>query len=350
MNLDLDLSILTRFLRGTLAELRQKKLWPLAGLLLVALVAIPLLLSRSSTPAPVAQTPLPTPPPSPATTLPTISEQSTPTHSQLTGPAHDPFAASGSGAGAASTTPSSPTTTSTVAFAAVSTANRTAQSALNSLAGALSTGSATGSQSVAANGVLPVTGSGSASGSSSFAPRPATPTSEKSHTSSPGLTSTQAYQVALAITNPAGGLSTIYPLQRLSALPADQQPLLVELGVLKGGNRVLFAVQPGTAVMGPATCIPGPLDCEVLSVAPGQTEAIGVSSGGGFAQTTLFAVTQIRTVDYPSASAAQRARRMVSAFGQRLLRNSPLSALSLFAYEPGLGALVDLRNLTVVGG
>jgi hypothetical protein len=40
---------------------------------------------------------------------------------------------------------------------------------------------------------------------------------------------------------------------------------------------------------------------------------------------------------------------MESAAGRRLLSTSTLSALSLFQYEPSLGAVVDLRNLTVGG-
>ena len=40
--------------------------------------------------------------------------------------------------------------------------------------------------------------------------------------------------------------------------------------MLKGGKQVLFAVQQGAAVSGPGTCTPGPIDCEILALAPGQ--------------------------------------------------------------------------------
>jgi hypothetical protein len=155
--------------------------------------------------------------------------------------------------------------------------------------------------------------------------------------------------VTLAITNPAGGLDTIDPLERLSSLPSEQQPLMTELGVLQGGQRVLFAVQPGTVVNGPGDCTPGPIDCEVLSLGQDQTESLSMQSSSGVTSVALFAVTDIKVDDYPTAAGAAAARRNESAAGRKLLNQSSLSALSLFRYEPSLGVVVDLRNLTVGG-
>jgi hypothetical protein len=61
----------------------------------------------------------------------------------------------------------------------------------------------------------------------------------------------------------------------------------------------------------------------------------------------LFAVTGISATSYSSVAAADKARRDHSQTGQALLDKSPLSALSLFEYEPSLGSIVDLRNLKV---
>ncbi len=137
--------------------------------------------------------------------------------------------------------------------------------------------------------------------------------------------------------------------QRLSLLPSEQRPLLIELGVLKGGHRVLFVVQPGTVVTGPGTCTPGPIDCQILSLAENQTEQLSVQSTTGINAVALFSVTGITVDKHSSASAALIARRTVSAAGQRLLSASTRSALSLFQYDPSVGAVVDLRNLTVGG-
>ena len=83
------------------------------------------------------------------------------------------------------------------------------------------------------------------------------------------------------MTNSAGGIDTTNSLERLSVLPSAQQQRLIELGVLKGGHRVLFAVEPGTVLAGPGSCTPGPIDCQILSMAPGQTERISVRTPSG---------------------------------------------------------------------
>jgi hypothetical protein len=189
---------------------------------------------------------------------------------------------------------------------------------------------------------------GATTGGSSVPPvaPPAKPAPKPIHA---GLTSTQSYGVALSLTTFAGGLDTIDPLERLSLVPSAQQPLLVYLGVLKGGRDALFAVQPGTVVSGPGTCTPGPTDCEILSLAQEQIESLAVSTAGGTASVALFAVTAINVKEHASVAAAMRTRREASAAGQALVKASTLAALPLFEYQPDVGAVVDLRNLAVGG-
>src|SRR5581483_2149414 len=94
MKLDLDFSVVSRFFRGLLSDFGQKKLWPVAAVLLAGIVAVPILLAKSSSPAPAPQAALPTPPPATGTSIPTVNVQSTATGStaRLTGRAHNPFA------------------------------------------------------------------------------------------------------------------------------------------------------------------------------------------------------------------------------------------------------------------
>jgi hypothetical protein len=112
---------------------------------------------------------------------------------------------------------------------------------------------------------------------------------------------------------------------------------------------VLFAVQPGAVVTGAGTCIPGPVDCEILSLPQDQTVTLAKQSSNGIQTVALFAVTGISAANHPSVAAADNARQAASAAGRALLGGSSSTALSLFQYEPGIGALVDLRNLTVGG-
>lgn len=350
MNLNLDFSVVTRFLRGILNEFRDKRLWPVAALLLAGIVAVPVLLTSSSNPPAQTQTPAPAPPPPAASTLPALNVQSTPAHSHLTGRGRNPFStASGSRATASSTT--TPNLGSVASVASI------AQSAVNALNGS-SSASAASSAGHTTSGGSSASSSGSGTSSSSSSSSSGTGSTTSSSGAPPsitgtakpkpapsGLKSTQSYDVAISVTNSSGGLNALDPFERLSVLPSQQQPLLVELGVLKGGDRVLFAVQPGTVVNGPGACKPGPVDCEILSLGQDQTE--GVWSRSNSASSTLFAVTGITAVDHSSKAAADKARQVESAFGRSLLSRSTLPALSLFQYEPSLGSVVDLSNLTV---
>jgi hypothetical protein len=326
----LDTPDVMALLRGIANDLRSKKLWPAAGVLLAAIIAVPLALSKtSSSHTPVAQASQGTPPP--ANPIPALNVQPTPGQSKLGGRGRDPFKQQGVSS-----------TTSTGQAITTATSTATAASSNGTLStGGVSTSSATSGGGTSSSGgsssTVPFTGATLPKGASKPAPA--------------GLTSAQAYDVAFAITNNSGGFDTIDPLVRLSELPSHQQPLLVELGVLKGGQRVLFAVMPGTVVNGPGTCTPGPIDCQILSLGQNQTEVLSSTApAGNVVQVADFAITSISAKTYSSAAAASQARNASSAAGRKLLNASTLSALSLFQYEPSLGVVVDLRNLTVGGG
>jgi hypothetical protein len=323
MNPDLDLSAVKAFFQKLLGELREKRLWPVAAALLVAIVAVPVALSKSSSPTPVAAGPQPAPPPAQAASLPAISAQSTPSQSRISGRARDPFAQQ------------KVTKSSTAATRSATTATTGATGA----SGSQTSGAGAAVTSGGATPTATTTGNPPPSITHGAQPKPA-PT---------GLTDTQSYDVSLTITNASGGFDTIDPLDRLSVLPSAQTPMLVELGVQQGGQRVLFAVQPGTVVNGPGVCTPGPIDCEIVSLAQDQTEGLARQTSAGVVQGPLFAVTAITAIDHPSKAAAAAARRQEVAAGRSLIDKSPLTALSMFQYQPSLGAVVDLRNLAVGG-
>jgi hypothetical protein len=311
--------------RNMLKELLERKLWPIALVLIIALVAVPVLLTKK------APTDIVTPPTGPlpyssGTTLPAISVQTTPGNSKLTGKGRNPF------------TPQHVATTATTA-AVVPTTTPPA-----------STGTAT------VNAGSGSSSSGTSESGGSATPAPVTSTTPsttkpaaRTTPASTGLTATQSYHVSLAITTSGGGVNTIDPLERLSILPSKKQPMVVELGVLQGGKTVLFAVEPGTVVSGAGTCTPGPIDCEIVALHPGQTEGISKQGGSGTTPVALFSVNSITVDQQSSVAAANKARQTASGVGRDLLEHSSLSALPLFQYDPSVGAVVDLRNLTVGG-
>jgi hypothetical protein len=318
-------------LSNMIKELLERKLWPIAIGLIVALVAVPVLLSKNA-PTNLVTQPTGGLPYSTGTALPAISVQTKPADSKLAGKGRNPFAPQHVATTAAATTSTSTPVTSTTSGTDVTTG---------------SAGTPTVSDGGGATTSTPVT--------SPPVTTPTTPTTTPTTPTKPapsapnGLTAKQSYQVSLAITTSGGGLKTIDPLERLSVLPGPQQPLLLELGVLKNTKRVLFAVQPGAVVGGAGTCTPGPIDCEILSLAPGQTEGVSKQTATGSTPVALFSVNSISAVDHPTVAAADAARRAASPAGRQLLATTTLSAVSLFQYDPSVGAVVDLRNLTVGG-
>jgi hypothetical protein len=317
------------FVRPIWQDLRAKRLWPVALVLLVAIIAVPVVLSASSG-APPAGPGVPSTSTAPVAGLPAVSERSGAAGGALPGSARDPFTPQGGGGARAAAAGVSATAAGVSATAASSATT--------------SGGSPSGTGS-SAHSSAP--GSSGATTPSPRTPLPPSIPVGKPKRTTPALSSTQSYDVRLAITNSNGGLNTIDSLERLSLLPSQSLPLLVELGVLQGGSRVLFAVQPGTTLSGPGTCVPGPIDCEILSLAQDQTEKVGVQTVHGSVAEALFAVTGINAVGHGSSSAAMRARRTESSAGRSVLNHSSLNALSLFRYELSVGAVVDLRNLKV---
>jgi hypothetical protein len=330
---------LKAMLGGIWQDLKAKKLVPVAALLLVGVVAVPLLLSKSaSTPPtlPVAATPLPTVPGLPAVTQRLLLP------SQLHGTKRDPFApqtGAGPGSPLATSVSSSPSVAGSTgsALTGTTTTPATSSGASSPTPGTGASNSGGSSPSTGGNGSGGNGSGGNGSGGNGSGGRTPTPS---------GLTPRQSYGVKLAVSSSSGGINTIDPLQRLSILPRPQQPLMIELGVLQGGNRVLFALEPGAAVIGPGQCIPGPIDCQLVSLGRNQIEHVGGRNQGRFTSAGMFAVTGISVVTHGSVAAAQRARRDESATGRMLLNRTNSSALSLFRYQPGVGAVVDLRNLT----
>ena len=314
-------------LTNMIKELRERKLWPIAIVLIVALVAVPVLLTKKAPTNLVVPKPTGGLPYSTGSTLPAITVETKAGSSKLAGRGRNPF---------------TPQHVATTAAAVTTTPAAVAATPVTG-----STGTVT--QSAGGGSSTPTTVTPAPAPAPSKPATPATPSKPAPAPAPAGLTATQSYQVSLAITTEGGGLNTIDPVQRLSILPSLQQPLLVELGVLQGGKKVLFAIQPGAAVSGPGTCIPGPIDCEIIALSPGQTEGLSKQTPTGTTPVALFSVNSISAAEHPTVAAANAARAAASEIGHKMLANSPLSGNGLFHYDPGVGAIVDQRNLTVGG-
>jgi hypothetical protein len=312
-------------LRNIWHDLREKHLWPVAAVLIAALIAVPVLASTSSSPTGAPPAPGATGG-RPAANVPAIEVAAAPGHGRFTGAGRNPF-----------TQLVKPQTASSAATPA--TSSTPAQSPTP-----VGTGSSSGASTATtpSSTTTPTNTAPSQPHHKSIIPKHKVTKSAPAPT---GLTPTESYDVAVAMTTVRSGLTTYDRLERLTELPSTAEPFLIELGPLKGGHAVLFTVQPGTDVRGPATCIPGPADCQLLAMAPGQVEDVLGRLGRWYVAVQL-SVSRVSIVNHGSQASAQQARQAESAAGRSLLNRSPLSALSLFHYSAGDGIVIDHRRLT----
>jgi len=309
MNVDFDPSAAVNFLRGIVRELREKRLWPVAVALIVAIVAVPLLLSKSASSAPVAQAPQSVPPPSAPAPLPALSVQSTPAQSRLTGRARDPFAQQASGK---TSTTAAATSTAATAASAVTTAV------------AATTGTPASSSS----------GGASASSSSS---------GESTTSSTTTPTITYYYDaVDLAFGKFGTPLKTYAKAARLRVFPSVATPVAVYLGLKRDAKTAVFLVSLGAMTSGTGKCIPSASDCAFLDLKVGQDEVILIKKTDGSLVPYQLRVTKVYLVQTSSAAAAARlANARVSRAGRRVVVAAQRSAPDLPwpSYSPSTGFL-----------
>jgi hypothetical protein len=279
--------------------------------------------------------------------VPAVTTATSETKVAETGHARDPFTqpsthapSTGSAVAGATATAAAAVTSATNSIAASAGGSTSSSSGASPSPAAVSSVSSSSSTYTGTGLVTPPAAPGGTTTSTS---RPLAPTTPRPAAS--GLLAGQHYAVTLAVTDQSGGFITVDPFERLGAIPSDAQPWLVQLGVLDGGKRVLFAVAPSATPSGPATCVPGPLDCEVLSVAPGQDETVAGPNGNP----VTFQITGISAMTDASAAAAAKARTTADAAGTTTVRAWQPTALALFPYVPSRGVVVDERNL-IVGG
>jgi hypothetical protein len=293
MNLpDLKIPDLRNMFATIVADLRARRLLPAVGVIAVALIAIPLLLSQS------ASTRTPNLPTLPAikigTAHPVVGhvQHSSPATNYLTGPAHDPFkappatnvTAKGSG------TPKASETTGTRGTTDTSTKTASAH-----------TGTTSGSKSV----------------------KVATKSPAKVYVS---------YRPQLLFGTADHPLRSSDDLPRYAALGPKDQAVLFYLGLEKNARTVVFLVPNGTTVSGTGECSPKPSSCRYLAIRPGDNVTLTTQAGSQYA--LRYRSVHKLTSHHPFKVGA-------SAYGQALISwaagfMAPLKSLS---YAVGTGLL-----------
>jgi hypothetical protein len=70
-------------------------------------------------------------------------------------------------------------------------------------------------------------------------------------------------------------------VERLQPLPTAELPVLIYMGVLKDGKTAVFLVDHGVTPVGDGECRPSPEDCETIRLREGETEFLDVKDDTG---------------------------------------------------------------------
>jgi hypothetical protein len=131
-------------------------------------------------------------------------------------------------------------------------------------------------------------------------------------------------------------------IKRLTALPRMDEPTLVYLGLKKDLKTAVFLVDSNTVVVGDGKCLPAPHDCQTLELKKGQTAFVDVLDETGAtmkAQYELDLVSIIRTKT-GDAKAAKAARTAIAKGGRQALR-ARVSRINGWDFDPETGVLVE---------
>lgn len=311
------------FVRALRDDLVERRLWPVAALLLVALVAIPVLMTRGGEAAP-APAPLPV---TGASTAPAPAGASQPVALKAPerqtprGPARDPFAGHGAAKARAAT-----------ATAPVAVTTVTPEDPAPIAAG--------GPSNPSDSPVSPPTAAAPAPAAARTGP--SNPSDERVSPPSGGEPEGHAagYAVDLAW-GPAGETRTVRDPARLRPLSAEDVPGVVFMGVRPDGGTVLFLLLGEAKGAGDGRCRPTPALCHLVELRAGDTEYVDVPGADGIRQYEL----RVETVDErrtDRAPAAARRRARVSEAGRALLvaaKRDGRAFAGRYVYVPARGVL-----------
>jgi hypothetical protein len=262
---------MNELVQDTWEDLRERRLWPIALLLVLALIAIPFLLTRS------AETPLPG---EPAAVAPPAAVDERTAVTLDDGGA----AASGTGSSLEKFAESDPFTPP----AAIARAGKgaTAQATLASTSDGASGGGGGGGGSDASP---PSTDGGE--------PAPVVPPQTR--------TETAEYEYVADVTFWNGDRRrTVKGLRKLDMLPNQSAPVLIFMGTAGNGGNAVFLVDSTLKARGEGRCVPSPANCAYVHIGPGAEHLFTTEEGDAY----RLRVEEIRRVKVnPSASSSATA-------------------------------------------
>jgi hypothetical protein len=111
-------------------------------------------------------------------------------------------------------------------------------------------------------------------------------------------------------------------VKRLQALPSAGNPVLIYLGVLKDKKTAVFMLDSGVVAQGDGECKPSRTTCETIHIREGETEFFDLPAEGGATggQQYQLDVIKIRKKTTTDAEKAGAAKARVSKAGRQILR------------------------------
>jgi hypothetical protein len=309
--------------RNLVADLVAKRLWPVAALLVVALVAVPVLLKGSAEEPPLPQVQ------APGESGPIVSVAGERPRGGSGPIGRNPFNQRRLSTGSGST-----------ATASASAAPDGGQPTSLGRGGDNAWPGAGGGDAGAANaidrgvdfpglgdvGVVPVDG-----GTTPAPKKPAAKSDEKA-----------TWHVDIRFGRD-GKMTARNDVPRLSPLPDRENPFFIYLGVQADGKTALFLVSSDATATGDGRCLPNPQNCERVEMRAGDTQYFDVVTPGGEAVQYQLEVTRVRRGSAPSPTAAAAVRSRESGDGRQVLRKAVDTGqveVSDLAYSRDLGLVV----------
>ncbi len=145
----------------------------------------------------------------------------------------------------------------------------------------------------------------------------------------------ELYSLQVRVGDPAAELKT-RNLKRLTGLPGGSNPALLYIGLLADHKSAVFIVDAGATVIGDGHCAPEPGNCQTLTLKPGQT--VFVTRGAKQYEVDLLKINTKKTAD---ARAAAASRKAVASGGRKALR-ARISRIGAYRYSSSSGTLHKL--------
>jgi hypothetical protein len=305
--------------RAIARDLIDKRLWPVALALLVAIVVIPVVLGRSSDDAAVTPAAVPAAPAQPgADTAIKVSAPAVLGHSRP-GDVDDPFYSPSQPVDASAASTTSSTSTSVPATSSTTTTPSTS-------------GGSGGS------------GSGSGSGSGGESPSPSTQ-------APPAPTEQRTYSFYRPrVRFGADENAAVSGLSRLESLGDSANPAALYLGPTANHTRAVFLLAPNAVVTtGEADC--GETTCRIVALKAGQSITLGVIGASGYVeQSYVLTVDEMHEQKVGSEDELMTLRDRIADGGRDVLREmikdrTTAAAVGKVTYDRGLGAVVLVETL-----